>query len=396
MDEHLKLTSVDNKGHFNLATNVTHYDVDQIYQTKIAGVPLWYYTGVCVVLASLGINGVLLNGLVIRGFVISPSIRTPYNAIVLNLAVAEFLLATFGVTLDVQSLVQNGWVHGKNICVTTGALVTTSGFVSMLTLCVLSICRYNSIFRFGNVTENVSSFKRAVTIICVIWMYSFALSLPPLFGWGRYVPEISGLACAPDWHSANVSKTYVMYMLIFGFFIPTTITIIASLLTCVEAFTFKSKVERRSTFKKYKRNLHLLLMMNVSYLICWSPYALVCITHTFFSKTIIGPMLSMIPTVAVKISVCINPLLYIAYNPQFHGKFNLNVMHSKRRNRKMLRRTVLQKQNREANVRTNKDVIESNNIQPLRTLLKTSVVLQVARGKSTGKKDNKNGSNLII
>ena len=32
--------------------------------------------------------------------------------------------------------------------------------------------------------------------------------------------------------------------------------------------------------------------------------------------SIIGPMLSMLPTLSVKLSVCINPVLYIALNPQ--------------------------------------------------------------------------------
>ena len=30
----------------------------------------------------------------------------------------------------------------------------------------------------------------------------------------------------------------------------------------------------------------------------------------------IGPMMSMIPTISVKMSTCINPVLYIALNPQ--------------------------------------------------------------------------------
>ena len=35
-----------------------------------------------------------------------------------------------------------------------------------------------------------------------------------------------------------------------------------------------------------------------------------------------GTMLAMIPPIAMKMSVCFSPLLYVASNPQFHGKFN--------------------------------------------------------------------------
>ena len=396
MEEHSNLAKFEFENDHNITINIKDNDAENIYVKRISGVPLWYYTFVCVVLTSIGINGILLNGLVIRGFIISPSVRTPYNAIVLNLAFAEFLLALFGVSLDIQALVQKGWVYGKNICMITGALTTTSGFASMSTLCVLSVCRYESIFRFGNIIGNVSSYRTVGTIICGIWLYSFALSLPPLFGWGRYVPEISGLACTPDWHSKNANKTYILCILIFGFITPTTIIIITSILTCVETLTSTYYVVYRSKCKRYKSNLQLLLIMNLSYLICWSPYAIMCLIHTFFSQTVIEPMLSMIPAIIVKISVCVNPILYIAYNPQFRGNFTLKSVHSKRTNKKKRRMHVFQNQKREANIKIEKNSVENNNLQPLRTILKTSVPLQIAGLKNTGKKEHNNVSSLII
>ena len=64
--------------------------------------------------------------------------------------------------------------------------------------------------------------------------------------------------------------------------------------------------------------------MNLTYLICWTPYVVIAVIHCFVSKTIIGPMVSIIPVVAVKISVCANPLLYIAYNPKLNKQFETN------------------------------------------------------------------------
>ena len=63
----------------------------------------------------------------------------------------------------------------------------------MLTLCSLSICRLGIFFRFGPVNGKISSFDTSAKIIGLVWSYALSLSLPPLFGWGRYVPEISGL-----------------------------------------------------------------------------------------------------------------------------------------------------------------------------------------------------------
>ena len=160
-----------------------------------------------------------------------------------------------------------------------------------------------------------------------ILLYSFSLSIPPLLGWGRYIPEMSGLGCAPDWHSSKKSKSYILFILVFGFVMPTTIIIISSFLAYVDARIVQQKLStnkfknRMVILKQHKQDFKLVIVMNLAFLISWSPYASMCIVHTFVSTTAIGPMLSMIPTLTVKISVCVNPILYIAYNPQFIGHF---------------------------------------------------------------------------
>lgn len=140
-----------------------------------------------------------------------------------NFAAVDLLLAAFGATIDVLALFYNGWSFGKSVCMITGSLVTTSGiikrrinempvliyirkrflaqypnflilgFVSMLTLCILSVCRLSSFIYTGCMNGNIPSYSASLKIIFSIWLYSIALSLPPLFGWGRYTPELSGL-----------------------------------------------------------------------------------------------------------------------------------------------------------------------------------------------------------
>ena len=108
---------------------------------------------------------------------------------------------------------------------------------------------------------------------------------------------------------------------------PTTVIIISSILTYFDAIIVQQTLptnkfkHRLAILKQQKQDFRLAIAMNLAFLICWSPYASMCMVHTFISTTAIGPMLSMIPTLTVKISVCVNPILYIAYNPQFIGDF---------------------------------------------------------------------------
>ena len=63
----------------------------------------------------------------------------------------------------------------------------------MVTLCVLSMSRMCSFLPFRRIDGKISSLGTALKITVAIWLYSMCLSLPPLFGWGRYIPEVSGL-----------------------------------------------------------------------------------------------------------------------------------------------------------------------------------------------------------
>jgi hypothetical protein len=39
----------------------------------------------------------------------------------------------------------------------------------------------------------IASYSKAFAIIALIWIYTFAISIPPFFGFGAFVPETSGL-----------------------------------------------------------------------------------------------------------------------------------------------------------------------------------------------------------
>ena len=347
---------------------------DDIYHHEMIKVPLWYYTTFCVVLTSVGINGGLLNGLVVRKFLKDSSVQTPYNNIIINLACAEFVMATIGVTIDVVMLIQNGWKLGKFLCVSTGVIVTTCGFVSILTICTLSICRYESILQFDKSYEKVTSHKKSLQIISFIWIYSLALSFPPVIGWGRYVPEISGLGCVPDWYSKNMSYTHFVYMFIFGFGLPTSVIIISSILTCCEArdlrkfiAVYVDKEIRLVKYRAIQKNYKLVLSMNVAYLVCWGTYVAFCFIHPYIDDSQFGQMLAMLPSVAIKFNVCINPIVYIAFNPLFRAPVTGRMIRNEKRKDLILKRANYIKKT--DNTTTENNGLDTN-IKPLKLILK--------------------------
>jgi hypothetical protein len=63
----------------------------------------------------------------------------------------------------------------------------------MMTLSALSLNRMMCFVSIGNYDGKLSSYMSATKILGFVWLYSLALSIPPVFGWGKYLPEISGL-----------------------------------------------------------------------------------------------------------------------------------------------------------------------------------------------------------
>ena len=54
-------------------------------------------------------------------------VRKPYNLILINLAMVEFVLSLVGLPIDVLALITRKWILGKNLCVVSGSVVTTCG-----------------------------------------------------------------------------------------------------------------------------------------------------------------------------------------------------------------------------------------------------------------------------
>ena len=59
-------------------------------------------------------------------------IRTPFNYLLMNLVLAETLIAVIGLPIDFLASYYYGWKMGKSLCVLTGFILSTSGKFSFV------------------------------------------------------------------------------------------------------------------------------------------------------------------------------------------------------------------------------------------------------------------------
>ncbi|XP_040577306.1 blue-sensitive opsin isoform X2 [Lepeophtheirus salmonis] len=280
-------------------------------------IPPIIYGIACFYLALVGFIGCLCNSFIIFVFLRIPKVRSPFNILILNLIVTEFVVSFFGIPVDFLSSFNRGWKYGEGFCKVVGFVLTAMGIGSVYTLTILALVRLCIIFKKNYTLTLRGSF----CYIGGIWLSSFFITAPPLLGWGDYIPEKSGMSCAPNWESPS-SLTYIIYLFLFGFFLPVLVII-----TCnvkVALFLKKNTASKsmsssvRGIAKRHERNSTIILMvMTLAFFIAWLPYT-ICSLYVVFGGNP-PAWLSAIPLQFAKSSICASPMIYAFFNQEFRS-----------------------------------------------------------------------------
>lgn len=205
------------------------------------------------------------------------------------------------------------------------------GLMSINTMATIAIDRYYAIARPLHVAKFMTR-KRAFIMIAVVWIWSFASSLPPIFGWGRYIPEGFQTSCTFDYLTrTDNNRSYIFFLYLFGFAVPLLIIFVcyARIVKAVR----EHEVEMKKTAKKLnaemrsnqdKKNMEIKvakisMCILILYLLSWMPYATVALIGQFGDAMFVTPFWSEIPVMFAKASAMHNPLVYALSHPKFRA-----------------------------------------------------------------------------
>ena len=127
-----------------------------------------------------------------------------------------------------------------------------------MTLSALSLNRMMCFVNIGNFDGKLSSYMSATKIICFVWLYSLALSLPPVIGWGRYLPEISGLGYI--YYFNLLTNKYILHLVLINSKYSLT----------VRMFSF---------LYFFQMHTRLALKWKVNFICCMDPYSRVSLSQ---------------------------------------------------------------------------------------------------------------------
>ncbi|XP_078088106.1 D(3) dopamine receptor [Mustelus asterias] len=177
------------------------------------------------------------NVLVCLAVLREKSLQTTTNYLVVSLAVADLLVAILVMPWVVYLEVVGDWRFGRtscNIFVTLDVMMCTA---SILNLCAISIDRYTAVVMPILYNTNYGSKRRVTIMISAVWILSFAVSCPLLFGFNTTDdPRLCSIS-NPD---------FVVYSSIVSFYLPFFVT----LLVYVRIYVVLKKRRKRITSRQ--------------------------------------------------------------------------------------------------------------------------------------------------
>uniref|UniRef100_A0A3Q3X4M0 Rhodopsin n=1 Tax=Mola mola TaxID=94237 RepID=A0A3Q3X4M0_MOLML len=263
--------------------------------------------------------GTAINTLTIACTIQYKKLRSHLNYILVNLAVANLLVSGVGSFTACCAFSYRYFIFGPVSCKIEGFTATLGGMVSLWSLAVIAFERWLVICKpLGNF-----AFKPNHALACCVFTWFFALiaSVPPLFGWSRYIPEGLQCSCGPDWYTTNNkdnNESYVMFLFCFCFAVPfSTIVFCYAQLLITLKMAAKAQAESASTQKAEREVTRMVVVMVLGFLVCWMPYASFAVWVVNNRGQPFDLRLATIPSCLSKASTVYNPVIYVLFNKQF-------------------------------------------------------------------------------
>jgi len=222
-------------------------------------------------------------------------------------------------------------------CEFYGLIGGVFGLMSINTMVMIAIDRYMAIARPIHVAKSMTR-KKAFFMIVIVWLWSLATCLPPIFGWGRYIPEGFGTSCTFDYLTrSDNNRSYIFFMYIFGFAVP--LGVLFGCYGLILRAVKNHEIEMKKTAKKMNAEIRtnqeekrmeikvakIAMTILILYLLSWTPYATVALIAQFGDASFVTPFWSEIPVLFAKASAMHNPIVYALSHPKFRAAIHSRI-----------------------------------------------------------------------
>ncbi|XP_072446317.1 5-hydroxytryptamine receptor 4-like [Chiloscyllium punctatum] len=274
------------------------------------------------------------NLLVIASIAYFTKLRTPTNAFIVSLAVADFLVGIIVMPFSMTKLVF-GWYFGKTFCKIHTIMDVMLCTSSIMNVSCIAFDRFYAVcyplkYRFR------MSQKRVTILLLICWFVPALVSFVPLF-LDVHLRGLEAILQPLDPHSCvfMVNIPYAVSASVIAFYFPMLVMLVAygkifqvARLQDRQIYSIENGIQGRSTLTRFQNSsmererkaAKTLGIIMGCFLICWLP---------FFTMNIINPLLGYSAHHVLLevflwlgyVNSTLNPLLYAFFNKSFRQAF---------------------------------------------------------------------------
>uniref|UniRef100_A0A336MZM8 CSON009136 protein n=1 Tax=Culicoides sonorensis TaxID=179676 RepID=A0A336MZM8_CULSO len=328
-------------GIFNTTTTTNDTDLSNFYMEgdDLAYTLRYGILGSALLSVAYGlicIVGVCGNVAVVVVVARSPTMRSPTNLFIANLAVADILVNILCLPFTLIGNLFPAWILGIFFCKTVSYLQGVSVSASVNTLTAISLERMAAInfpFLSGSMTQTKYKFA-----VIVIWFVALTINLPWLFVFTLEPlgPNTLAKVCIELWPTQQSGDWYFLIANLFICYLGPLIVISVCYVIIWKRVSNRGLpheivVNRKNdVYTKSKvKVLKMILVVVITFALSWLPlYALCCFIKFFWTPREDNVHISEKIVIALPIcqwlgaaNSCVNPILYAFLNRKFRVGF---------------------------------------------------------------------------
>uniref|UniRef100_A0A4W3IGD8 Adrenoceptor alpha 1D n=1 Tax=Callorhinchus milii TaxID=7868 RepID=A0A4W3IGD8_CALMI len=248
------------------------------------------------------------NIMVILSVACNRQLQTVTNYFIINLAVADLLLASIVLPFSATLEVLDYWCFGRIFCDIWAAVDVLCCTASIMSLCIISIDRYIGV-RYSLRYPTIMTEKKAVWILIVLWLSSMVISIGPLLGWKEPAPDDETVC------SITEEPGYALFSSLLSFYLPLMVILVMYFRIYVVARRTTKSLEAG---KKAAKTLGIVVGV---FILCWLPFFIVLPLGAFFPLLKPSDIVFKVIFWLGYFNSCINPIIYPCSSKEFKRAF---------------------------------------------------------------------------
>ncbi len=211
------------------------------------------------------------------------------------------------------------------VCVWNAFMLCSCGLASINLMAAIALDRLQATMQVLNgyhVAHNNT--KVAWSMVLVSWAWAIGWSLPPIFGWNRFMLDGITTSCSYDYYATDsASKSYIISLNVAGFVVPLLVIIVCYFRLFSMLKTYEKGLGISATNRECHRRertdvriAKVCCLTVLCFVIAWLPYSVISILGVLGWTRFVNPLSTSVCAFMGKCSAMFNPILYAACAPR--------------------------------------------------------------------------------